>query len=148
LKSLRNYLSNEWWLILNGVRTSELWSFQFQRCVLSRKFQSARPSIFWPYPLVGISDWFNSWFVGTITSWSSWISKNILLLASEVELNVYENNVFLWVDQKMSMILWFLGVSCCVSLGFQGHHHWFTSKCWGSNDESSPWFLLCPRCPD
>jgi hypothetical protein len=65
--------------------------------------------------------------------------QNILLLALEVELNVDENNVFLWVDPKMSMnlILWFFGVSCCASLGSQGHHHLFTSECRGSNDESS-----------
>src|SRR6185312_13104846 len=56
LKILRNYLSNEWSFALNGVQTRELCPFHFWRCVLSRKFQSARLSMFWPYPLVGISD--------------------------------------------------------------------------------------------
>ena len=60
---------------LNGVQTRELCTFHFWRCVLSRNFQSAQPSMFWPYPLVGISDWLGSWFVGTGTSWSFWISK-------------------------------------------------------------------------
>ena len=48
LKSLWNYLSSEWSLALNGVQTRELCPFHFWRCVLSRKFQSARPSMFWP----------------------------------------------------------------------------------------------------
>src|SRR6185503_16410249 len=56
LKILRNYLSNEWSFALNGVQTRELCPFHFWRCVLSRNFQSAQPSMFWPYPLVGISD--------------------------------------------------------------------------------------------
>ena len=56
LKILRNYLSNEWSFALNGVQMRELCPFHFWRCVLSRNFQSAQPSMFWPYPLVGISD--------------------------------------------------------------------------------------------
>ena len=55
-KILLNYLSNEWSFALNGVQTRELCPFHFWRCVLSRNFQSAQPSIFWPYLLVGISD--------------------------------------------------------------------------------------------
>src|SRR6185312_5881167 len=50
LKSLRNYLSNKWSFALNRVQTRELCPFHFWRCVLSRKFQSARLSMFWPYP--------------------------------------------------------------------------------------------------
>src|SRR6185369_15458654 len=56
LKILQNYLSNEWSFALNGVQTRELCPFHFWRCVLSRNFQGAQPSIFWPYLLVGISD--------------------------------------------------------------------------------------------
>ena len=60
LKCLWNYLSNEWSFILNGFQTRELCPFHFWHCVLSRNFQSAQPSMFWPYPLVGISDWLDS----------------------------------------------------------------------------------------
>ena len=87
LKFLWNYLSNEWSFILNGDQTRELCPFHFWRCVLSRNFQSAQPSMFWPYPLVGISDWLGSWFVGTGTSWGFWISEiyyNFLLRSSRI----------------------------------------------------------------
>ena len=88
LKILWNYLSNEWSFALNGVQTRELCPFHFWCCVLSRNFQSAQPSMFWPYLLVGISDWLGSWFVGTGTSWSFWISKkiycNFLLRSSRI----------------------------------------------------------------
>ena len=129
LKCLWNYLSNEWSFALNGVQIRELCPFHFWRCVLSRNFQSAQPSMFWPYPLVGISDWLGSWFVGTGTSWSFWISKNMLLFASEVELDIDENNIFLWIHPKMSMIsiMWSLE-RLVVRPWLQGHHHWFTSE--------------------
>ena len=128
LKSLWNYLSNEWSFALNGVQTRELCPFHFWRCVLSRNFQSAQPSMFWPYPLVGISDWLGSWFVGTGTSWSFWISKNILQFSSEVEHNIDNINDFLRIDPKMSMIL-ILWSSERLHMHpwLQGHHHWFTS---------------------
>ena len=129
LKSLWNFLSNKWSFALNGVQTRELCPFHFWRCVLSRNFQSAQPSMFWPYPLVGISDWLVSWFVGTGTSWSFWISKNMLLFASEVEQNIDDNNDFLRIDPKMSMILilW-SSEHLVVHPWLQGHHHWFTSE--------------------
>ena len=148
LKILWNYFFNEWSFALNGVQMRELCPFHFWRCVLSRNFQSAQPSMFWPYPLVGISDWLGSWFVGTRTSWSFWISKNMLLFASEVGLDIDENNIFLWIRPKMSMIsiMWSLERSV-VRPWLQGHHHWFTSEYHGSNG-LSPWFLLCLRCRD
>ena len=53
---VESLLSNEWSFILNRIQTRELCPFHFWRRVLSRNFQSAQPSMFWPYPLVGISD--------------------------------------------------------------------------------------------
>ena len=96
----------------------------------------------------GNFDWLGSWFVGTGTSWSFWISKNMLLFASEVGLDIDENNIFLWIRPKMSMIsiMWSLERSV-VRPWLQGHHHWFTSEYHGSNG-LSPWFLLCLRCRD
>jgi hypothetical protein len=41
----------------------------FRSCMLYRKFQNAQPSVIQPYPLVGTSDWLDSWFIGSVTSW-------------------------------------------------------------------------------
>jgi hypothetical protein len=62
----------------------ELWPFCFRSCMLSRKFQNAQPSVIRPYPLVGTSDWLDSWFVGSVTSWGFLISKDILFFSLEV----------------------------------------------------------------
>jgi hypothetical protein len=34
-----------------------------------QKFQNIQPSVIRPYPLVGTSDWLDSWFVGSVISW-------------------------------------------------------------------------------
>ena len=47
-KIIWNYVSKEWSFTLNGVQMRELCPFHFWRCGLSRNFQSAHPSMFWP----------------------------------------------------------------------------------------------------
>jgi hypothetical protein len=56
-------------ITLIGAQMRELWPFCLRFCMLSRKFQNAQPSVIRPYPLVGTSDWLDSWFVGSLTSW-------------------------------------------------------------------------------
>jgi hypothetical protein len=34
-----------------------------------QKFQNVQPLVIRPYPVVGISDLLDSWFVGSVTSW-------------------------------------------------------------------------------
>jgi hypothetical protein len=34
-----------------------------------QKFQNVQPLVIRPYPLVRTSDWLDSWFVGSVTSW-------------------------------------------------------------------------------
>ena len=55
--------------------------------------------------------------------------RNILQFSSEVEQNIDDNNGFLQIDPKMSMILilW-SSERLVVHPWLQGHHHWFTSK--------------------
>ena len=72
----------------------------------------------------------------------------MLLFASEVGLDIDENNIFLWIRPKMSMIsiMWSLERSV-MRPWLQGHHLWFTSEYHDSNG-LSPWFLLRLRCRD
>jgi hypothetical protein len=49
-----------------------------------QKFQNVQPSVIQPYPLVGTSNWPDSWFVGSVTSWGLKISKGIMLFSLEV----------------------------------------------------------------
>jgi hypothetical protein len=70
--SIENFikLPFQWVLIPPNRSPNEgVMAILFPSCMLSRKFQNAQPSVIRPYPLVGTSDWLDSWFVGSVTSW-------------------------------------------------------------------------------
>jgi hypothetical protein len=104
----------------------ELWPFCFLSCMLSRKFQNAQPSVIRPYPLIGTSDWLDSWFVGRVTSWGfSNIQRYPVVLpwgCAEID----GNRNFLWIDPNMltTLILRSSGRYITSPLALSHHHCW------------------------
>jgi hypothetical protein len=93
-------------------------------CMLSRKFQNTQPSVIRPYPLVGTSDWLDSWrwkrnFMGLIN-----IQRYPVVLpwgCADID-----ENRNLWIDPNMltTLILWFSGRYIASPLALSHHHCW------------------------
>ena len=122
IKNLWTYLSNKWSFALNGVQTRELWPFYFSAACCPENFRVHDLRCFghnflWETSIDLILDLLEPELRGK------------LQFSSEVEQNIDDNNDFLRIDPKMSMILilW-SSERLVVHPWLQGHHHWFTSE--------------------
>jgi hypothetical protein len=90
-----------------------------------QKFQNVEPSVIRPYPLVGTSDWLDSWFVGSITLWAYKYPKISYCSPLRLSRNWWEQKLLV-NDPNMltTLILWSSGRYNASPLALSPHHCW------------------------